>query len=161
MSQKRVISMILIGLFSIISVTGVLMFFKIESMKMNIAHSWLGILFILICIYHIIKNISSLKNYFKYISSSLIVLSIISLSIWFINPMKEELISPKKEMINAIFTQPISTVAIFFKKDINKIILNMKNNGLHVENINQTLTQIANINEKGKREMFFMFFKKN
>lgn len=161
MVKKRYISIVLVGLFTIISISGVLMFFKIESMKMNMAHAWLGVLFVLVTIYHIIKNISFLTNYFKYISSSIIVILIIGLSVWFINPTQEELLSPKKEIMITLFTQPISTVAIFFKKDIEKIVLSMQSKGINIKNINQSLEQIANANDKSKREMFFMFFEKN
>ncbi len=159
--QKRFISIVLTGMFLIVSITGILMFFMIESFSMNKVHAWVGMGFVIVCAYHLIKNFTSFKSYLKYPSSSIILILILIGSIWYIKPIDNKLISPKKEMMKAIFTQPILKIGIFFKKDIDKVIVNMKSKGIDIRDSNQTLMQIAKDNNKNIKKLFFIFFEKS
>ena len=158
--KKRYVSIVLTGIFIVISVTGILMFFMIESHAMNSVHAWLGMFFVGIGIYHLIKNLSSLKNYLKYKSSLISLSLILILSIYYALPKNEKLVSPKKEIMKAIFMQPISVVCIFFKKDINKTISHLKSKNIQIKNSSQSLMQIAKKNKKEVKEVFFIFFEK-
>lgn len=158
--QKRFISIILTGVFLVVSITGVLMFFMVESFSMNAVHAWVGMGFVLVGVYHLIKNFSPFKSYMKHTSSTIILLLIIVGSIWYIKPIDDGLVSPKKSMMKAIFTQPLSTVCIFFNKDVDKAMINMSSKGVIIKDSNQTLKQIAKQNNKDMKKIFFMFFEK-
>lgn len=158
--KKRYISIILTAVFLVVSITGILMFFMIESHAMNKAHAWLGIAFVAIGIYHLIKNFTPFKNYLKYKSSFAILILILLLSTWYINPKSEELTSPKKEIMKAVFMQPLLTVSKFFKKDVYETINYLETKGIKVKSENQSLMQIAQENKKEVKEVFFIFFEK-
>jgi len=158
LSQKRFISIILAGVFLVVSITGILMFFMVKSSDMTQVHSWLGMGFVFVGIYHLIKNLSSFKSYMKYTSSVIILIFIVMSSIWYIQPINNNFISPKKEIMNAVFTQPISTVCIFFKKDVDKVINKMNSKGVIVKDINQTLIQIVKDNNQDMKNILFIFF---
>ena len=158
--QKRFVSIILTGVFLVVSITGVLMFFMIESFNMSKVHAWVGMGFVIVGVYHLIKNFTPFKSYLKHTSSSVILVLIIALSVLYIKPMDNQLVSPKKTMLKAIFTQPISTVAIFFNKDVTQVIKKMATHGIEIKDTNQTLMQIAKINERDMKKVFFMFFEK-
>lgn len=158
--QKRFISIILTGVFLVVSISGVLMFFMVESFSMNQVHAWVGMGFVIIGIYHLIKNFSPFKNYMKYTSSSILLVFILGGSLFYIKPLDDNLVSPKKEMMKAIFTQSISTVCTFFNKDVDQVIKHLKQKGVIVKDEKQTLMQIAKENNKEIKKLFFMFFEK-
>jgi len=158
--KKRYISIVLTAIFVVVSITGVLMFFMIESHAMNSVHAWLGMGMVLIGIYHLIKNFTPFKSYLQYKSSSIILLLILALSTWYALPKDEQLVSPKKEIMKAVFIQPISTVSVFFKKDIQKTIEHLKSKNIDVKDESQSLMEIAKFNNKEVKEVFFIFFEK-
>jgi len=157
---KRYVSIILTGIFLVVSITGVLMFFMIESHSMNSVHAWLGMAMVIIGVYHLIKNFTPFKSYLKYKSSSIILILVLSLSTWYALPEDEQLVSPKKNIMKAVFMQPISTVSVFFKKDITKTIAHLRSKGLKVKDETQSLMEIAKLNNKEVKEVFFIFFEK-
>lgn len=158
--KKRYVSIVLTAVFVVVSVTGALMFFMIESHAMNTVHAWLGMAFVAIGIYHLIKNFSPFKSYLKYKSSFVILTLILVTSIWYAKPVDSQLVSPKKEIMKAVFMQPISTVSIFFKKDISKTINYLESRGIKVKSETQSLMEIAKDNKKEVKEVFFIFFEK-
>lgn len=157
---KRYVSIVLTGIFLVVSVTGVLMFFMIESHAMNSVHAWLGIAMVIIGIYHLIKNFSPFKSYLKYKSASILLVLVLATSTWYAMPKGGELVSPKKDIMKAVFIQPISTVSVFFKKDIQKTINHLRANGIEVKDGSQSLMEVAKLNNKEVKEVFFIFFEK-
>jgi len=158
--QKRFISIILTGVFLVVSVTGIMMFYRVESFNVNEVHAWVGMGFVFVGLYHLIKNFSPFKSYMKYTSSSIILLLIILSSMWYIKPIDSNSTNPRKEMMNAVFTQPLTTVCIFLKKDIEKVIENMSLKGVIIKDTNKTLMQIAKENNEDMKKIFFIFFEK-
>ena len=158
--KKRYVSIILTAIFLVVSVTGVLMFFMIESHAMNSVHAWLGMGMVTIGIYHLIKNFTPFKSYLKYKSSVVVLITILILSTWYALPEDQQLVSPKKEIMKAVFVQPISTVSLFFKKDVQKTIAYLRSKDIEVKDESQSLMQIAKQNNKEVKEVFFIFFEK-
>lgn len=158
--RKRVVSTILMSIFIILSLSGILMFLGTSSEKINLLHAYIGIFFILIAIFHIFKNFSSIKNYMEIRSLNIIVLFILALSIFYTIPSENEISSPRKEIMKALFNQPLLKVTQFFKKDINIVKNNFISHGLRVEDEKQSLSQIAKKNNKDIKAMYFIFFEK-
>lgn len=158
--KKRYVSIVLTGIFLVVSISGVLMFFMIESHAMNSVHAWLGMGMVVIGIYHLIKNFTPFKSYLKYKSSSIILVLVLLVSTWYALPKGGELVSPKKEIMKAVFVQPISIVSVFFKKDIEKVMEHLRSKGIEVKDPSQSLMDIAKLNNKEVKEVFFIFFEK-
>ena len=77
---------LVIGVFILMSVTGLLMFFH-KSVGLNkLAHEWFGLLFIIGAIIHVIVHYASFTKYFrKPLPASLIIISLIFLGLSFLS----------------------------------------------------------------------------
>lgn len=60
------------GLFLLIAVTGILMFFHIDTGLNKVAHEWLGLLMVVVVILHMVLNFKGLKKSFDTFSGKVI-----------------------------------------------------------------------------------------
>lgn len=157
--ERRTVSIFLTGVFVVISITGMLLFFKTASPQIGEIHAWLGLAFLILGIYHLIKNFSLFKRYLKKKSSVVILMLILVGSILFIKPWENPFHSPMREaMMKAIFMQPISTVSTFFKKDPELVLIQMQEEGIAIRNSGQSLMEISKSNGINIKVLLTMIF---
>lgn len=63
--QKPVLSPFLVTIFAAISVTGVLLFFHIKNGSIVVVHEWLGLIFVVTGLIHLILNFRQFSAYLK------------------------------------------------------------------------------------------------
>jgi len=93
MLNKSQISPILAVLYIITSVTGICLFFHIHGKMIIVLHEWLGIIFVIISILHIMLNWKIFAAYFKKTTGAAMIglalfISLI-IAVWSGNPNKK------------------------------------------------------------------------
>lgn len=135
-----------IGTFVIIAVTGILMFFKVKSSAMEAAHEWLGIVFVIAGLFHIVVNWKAFANYFK--KTTPVALITISLAagvvLYALNSTGKP--HPAKQVVFKMTKAPVAKVAPALGMTGEEIISKLREKGLHVNSSDETLEQIARDN---------------
>ena len=74
---RNVLSALLMVMFAVVSITGVMMYFKIRVLSSEALHIWLGFAFVVISCLHLLKNWNGFLSYFKKRSTVLSLLDIL------------------------------------------------------------------------------------
>lgn len=130
--------------FLVISITGVLMFFHIFDKYTKQLHEILGLVFVLVALFHVLFNWKSMKNYFnkKSFILSFFLVSIVSLA--FIFSASKEGENPKRVVFNKIFTSSLHKSLVLFD-DYDKAIKKLENSGLKVQGA-KSIIELSKIN---------------
>ena len=64
MKKRNLISLLIAFSFLVLGVTGLIIFFSPASKFVDTLHACMGIVFVVVALFHIINNFKSLKGYF-------------------------------------------------------------------------------------------------
>jgi hypothetical protein len=137
--------------FIILAVTGILMFFKIETGLIKPFHEWLSWAMVAGVILHTIANWKQFTGYFSR-KPALAIISVGVLVTLFsvFTPAKQEQ-NPRMKMTRAIMTSKLETVAELAGSNGADMSVKLRQKGIAVSDGNMTIRQIAASN--GKNEM--------
>ena len=127
------------------------MFFHILDDYTNTVHEFLGLVFILFSILHIIINWTSLKSHFKkksFILSGIIVL-MISITLIIIGIVHD---STEKIILNRLLNSPISHSFSVLSGDYNKAETILRKNNIIIGD-SKTIEEISQMNQKSPIEI--------
>lgn len=143
---------IVIGAFFIMAVTGILMFFHAEIGLNKLAHEWLGWVFVIGALTHIIVNWNAFKRYFS--SSNLARAIVGSFAIVLLGSFIQlsgdgghE--STPRLAIEAIINAPIAAVAPLTGRGADAVLKDLKEAGIDVQDAQSTLKSAAK-GDRGK-----------
>lgn len=123
-----------IGSFLLIAVTGVLMFFHLDSGLNKLAHEWLGWAMLAAVGLHIAMHFKSFKRYFTY-SASLVIIGtfIMLLAVSFIAPPGKPGKPPHVMAVQAMLDAPLEKVAAVAGKDTPTVLAQLRAAGFTAE----------------------------
>ena len=134
-----------IGAFGLMAITGILMFFHLDSGLNKTAHEWLGWLMVAGVAAHASANWLSFKRYF--LSSpkgrSILVVSLLVIAGSFVSLSggREGGGSPPQLAIRAVTQAPLAQVAPLTGRTLAQLIADLSAAGIQVRNGDQSLTQ--------------------
>lgn len=136
-----------IGSFAVVAVTGILMFFHLNSGLMKLAHEWLGWLLVVAVIAHVTINWRPFLNYFYKpaaitIMATLIVLGVLS----FLPGGHAGGRHPLMGAFTALEQSSLHVVAQVAKRDSVSLIEGLRARGIRVRDDEQTIREIASEN---------------
>ena len=158
---RNVLSALLTVVFVVVSITGVLMYFKIRMFSIQSLHIWLGFAFALVGCLHLFKNWSGFLSYFKkrstfvsaafalFVTAAFIILPLI-------NPQAKS-ISPKNQLFSAMLNAPLSKIAAFVDLDEEMMVKKLADNQI-LASSKQSVSEIAKANEKSNDEVLSIVF---
>ena len=139
-----------IGSFLLIAVTGVLMFFHLDSGLNKLAHEWLGWAMIAAVGLHAIVHVKSFQRYFKRPAAlALIGAFVVLLAASFISPGGKADKPPHVLAAQAVLDAPLENVAILAHKDTQKLLGQLQAEGF-AANIGRSLRD-ASGNDRGRQ----------
>ena len=143
--NKTVATSLSTGLFLVIGISGIMMFFNLFDMQVKDLHEILGLVFVLAIVFHLFYNWKSMKNYFnkKVFFASLVFVSIIS-SVFVVNSLNQPQ-NPKRVIIEKIIQTPFENSIKVFNITHDKAILKLKKENIKVTNI-QSIQAISKVN---------------
>jgi hypothetical protein len=158
---RNILSALLTVVFVVVSVTGVLMYFKIRMFSVQSLHIWLGFAFALVGCLHLFKNWRGFISYFKKRSTFLSVAFALFVTATFIilpliNP-QEKRISPKNQLFSAMLNAPLSKVAAFVDLDEEMMVKALADHQILASH-KQSVSEIAKANEKSNDEILNIVF---
>lgn len=146
-----------IGTFIVSATTGVLLFFHLNIGLTKFAHEWLGWLLLFGVGFHAFVNRKSFVQHFsKPIGVSIIVLFLVLTTLSFI-PLDSQKPSFVKAL-DALIDSRLETVAEIVKQTPDELVNKLKKQGLNVINAQQTIQDIAVVNNKDEKQMFGLIF---
>lgn len=150
---------VVIGVFILMSVTGLLMFFHLSVGLNKLAHEWFGLLFIIGAIAHVIVHYKSFIKYFKKpLAASLISLFIVFLVLSFFS-FKQQNSNPTKIVIEKIAKTPIANLVEISGKSAAEISISLAKKGFVVKDFNSdTIESLANKDKNKNREIITIIF---
>jgi len=159
---RNILSTLLATMFGVVSITGVMMFFKIRIFSTEALHIWLGLAFVVISLLHLAKNWKGFLSYFKK-SSTLISLAsgLFVVALFIVVPMFDsqvKSISPKSQMMSAMMNSSLEKVAIFLEIDSAIMLKNLNEKSHIVASSRQSVHEIAQANHKSNEEILKIVF---
>ncbi|NTU96493.1 MAG: DUF4405 domain-containing protein [Chlorobiaceae bacterium] len=137
--------------FIILAVTGILMFFKIETGLIKPFHEWLSWAMVAGVILHTIANWKQFTGYFsRKPALAIIGIGVIVTLFSVFTPTKQEQ-NPRMKMTRAIISSKLETVAELAGSNGADMSAKLQQKGIAVSDGNMTIRQIAASN--GKNEM--------
>lgn len=162
--SRNVLSGFLAVLFIAVSITGVMMYFKIRIFSSETIHIWIGFLFVLISLLHLVKNWSGFLSYFKKSSTfGAISAGFFLVALFVIVPLfgpQDKGINPKGAMINALMNAPIEKIAVFLDMDGALMIKRLSDQKQIMVSPKQSVSEIAKANHKNNDEILGVLFQK-
>jgi len=159
---RNILSALLTTMFAVVSISGVMMFFKIRILSIEALHIWLGLAFVLISILHLVKNWSGFLSYFKKSSTVVSIgIAIFVVALFIIVPIfnpQEKKINPKGNIIGAMMNSPIEKVAVFLDLDSELILKNLSEKKHIIASSKQSVSEIAQANSTSNDEILKVVF---
>jgi hypothetical protein len=133
-----------IGSFMLLSVTGILMFFHLDSGLNKLAHEWLSWIFVIVVVLHILLNNMAFKRYFKTVAGKAVIFGFVAvLGLSFLRlgggDSKPPFVAPVQMMAAA----PLSAVAQVAKLDVSEVTARLAAKGIATQNPAQSVKDLV------------------
>lgn len=125
-----------IGAFSLMSVTGLLMFFHAETGMNKLAHEWVGLVMVAGVAAHAAANWAGFKRYFLsgYLGRGLIALGLLALAASFLPPLGGKRLSPPAMAMKAVVSAPLARIAPLAGRSTEQAIADLARAGVRIAN---------------------------
>ncbi len=158
---RNILSTLLMLFFTIVSITGIMMYFKIRIFSSEVLHIWLGFACVALVCLHVVKNWSAFSSYFKRRSTFGAILFGVFVVLAFVipplfNSHKKE-VNPKGTIIKTMMSAPLSKVVAFVDLDMDKTLKGLMDKQISATR-EQSITQIAKANNKTNDEILKIVF---
>jgi hypothetical protein len=147
-----------IGSFGVVAVTGILMFFHLNSGLMKVAHEWLGWLLVLGAVAHIIVNWRPFIGYFRRPAGVVVIAIPLVLGGLSFFPGGSQGRPPFMEASRALEQSSLSTVAQVAKDSPESLMKGLRGRGIRVRDGGQTIREIASENSIRSMEILGHIF---
>jgi hypothetical protein len=143
-TQRPWITPAVIGSFALLSVTGILMFFHLDSGFNKLAHEWLSWIFVIVVVLHVLLNIAAFKRYFKTGVGRWVVIGFaLLLAASFVNLGGGDSKPPFVAPIQMMAAAPLSAVAPVAGVDLAAITARLAAQGIRVERPDQSIRDLV------------------
>jgi len=120
--KRNVLTILMTLSFFVVSVTGIMLYFKLKLLSVELIHIWIGFGMFIIGVLHLLKNWKPFVSYLKK-SSSIIsfLIGILIISSFIIIPIFEKKddknLNPKVLVFNILNNSSLSKIAVFINVD--------------------------------------------
>lgn len=135
-----------IGVFGLMAVTGVLMFFHLDTRLNKLAHEWLGWAMIAFAILHIMANWLAFKRYFlsSNLARGLVGVFAVVLGLTFVNPPgAQKQGSPPTLAMRAVMNAPLATLAPVSGRPVEQLLADLAKAGIVLPHAQATLDSVV------------------
>ena len=149
--------------FMLMAVTGVLMFFHLDTGLNKAAHEWFSWLFLAGIGMHVFANRAGFKRHFAMGKKAMALLSVSAMVIAasFFSPPQAENQRPElpaADEMSAVAHAPVSRIAALTDKPLEQVMRELDEAGLGVASADQSLAQALGHNARLHRQAFSVIF---
>lgn len=140
--------------------SGLFMFYAFKNHLIEEVHGQIGIVFTLGVILHVLANWRPLVQYLKKIQSYLAIIPMALIIAFLVinNDQKKLNLSPGI-IFSKMEASSVSTLSLLFKIDQSSVKIKFEKFGIKVDNDNQTIAEIAKLNNRNPKEVIGLFLK--
>lgn len=134
------------GLFVVIALTGILLFFHLQERLVKSAHEWLGLVFVAAAVFHVVRNWSAFASLLTKTRTLLIFLVVLIATGAFIVSAANApggRGNPMARVVNAVERAPLSAVAPVLGQPTEQMIERLRSAGYTVSGSDESLSHIA------------------
>ena len=151
-TQRHWVTPFVIGSFLLMAVTGVLMFFHLDSGLNKSAHEWLGWAMLAAVGLHLVNNMNAFKRYFSQTTGRVVMaVFAVVLAMSFVSLNGQSSKPPFLAPIKALSQAPLNVVAQVAGMSTAQLREQLANEGIASQNDNQTL--IALVGDDQRRQI--------
>ena len=145
---------LIMGSALVVGISGVMLFYHLQSGLVKGMHEWLGLLFVAAIVLHVLNHWMPVSRYLKNKQAlAIITLVIITAAGWIItNGTTEE--HPAKRLFAKAQQAPLSAIAGLQSEPVEEIVGRLQMAGITVVSEQQTLADIATKNSRNPMELF-------
>jgi ABC-type branched-subunit amino acid transport system substrate-binding protein len=151
-----------IGAFSLMSGTGLLMFFHAETGMNKLAHEWVGLVMVGGVAAHAVANWAAFKRYFLTgaLSRGLIALGLLVMAGSFFSPPGGKRLSPPGMAMKAVVSAPLAKVAPLAGRSTEQAIADLAKAGIKVSGGDVSLEKATADNREMQAKAVAVLFSK-
>lgn len=147
------------GAFLLSSVTGILIFFHLDTGLNKTAHEWLGWALVAGAGFHLTSNFSAFKKRLQQPVTKIIIGLFATILLLSFIPVKGKEDSPSRVALEALIYSPLSVVAQVARKDTDILISDLKAEGLMIT-ADQSIRDISSGDSELEKQALKVIFKK-
>jgi uncharacterized membrane protein SirB2 len=130
-TQRPWITPAVIGSFTLLSVTGILMFFHLDSGLNKVAHEWMSWIFVGVVVMHILLNSIAFKRYFKTAVGKAVIFGfLVLLALSFVRMGSGDSKPPFIAPVQMMAAAPLSAVAQVAQLDVAEVTARLAARGI-------------------------------
>ncbi|MCI4679361.1 DUF4405 domain-containing protein [Rhodoblastus acidophilus] len=150
---------ITIGAFSLMAVTGLLMFFHLDSGLNKFAHEWLGWVFVAGVSFHAAVNWAAFKRHFvsSKVGRAIVAAFAIALLASFV-PLGGRGAAPPVLAMNAIAKAPLSAIAPLTGRPVEALVSELKNAGIDISGPDTTIASATGRSREAQGKAIAVLF---
>lgn len=146
--QRAIATSLTAGIFLIIGISGLMLFFHVSDALVKSLHEYLGVAFVVVALFHVLYNWSSMKNYFSKKVFLVATVCVLAVSGGFV--YNASIVSsgenPKEALIVSMLNAPFENALSVLKIDLNEAKEKLQKAGIQV-NDEKSLRDLANANK--------------
>ncbi len=149
---RKVITPVVGALALVIGLSRGLLLFHMGEGVVKGAHEWLGMLFVIVMLIHMLSNWSALKKHLNQGAARLGILSIILIAGIFLGSSALSQQASPNPVYTALEAAPVTTLALLFQVDEKELLQELQNRGVALTDNNQNLAEGAKLSGLDGRE---------
>jgi hypothetical protein len=157
-AYRKFITTTVAFIFVVVGATGVTFKLFFRDHALEEIHGWLGLALVTIAIFHIAQNWTHLRGYLRdrRVFAILIPIALVIALVTFGGNEAGGGVEPR-QFIHKLSQGSATDVAKAFGKDVNVVFASMRNDGLQVDNQQETVQQLARENQKSPDRILAYF----
>jgi hypothetical protein len=132
-----------IGLFLIVGVTGVLMFFHVAPGPLKAAHEWLSLLFVVAAVVHVVRNGKAFTKLLRAPSTWIVIGGAVLASALFFLAPGDGGSNPMRALAQSAQRAPISALAPVLGVSSDELLARLRQNGIQADDARLSADEIA------------------
>ena len=144
MFPRKIITPITGALALVIGITGGMLFFHLGEGLFKDVHEWLGMLFVLTMLIHILSNWNAFTQHFNQgVAKAGVASVILATGVFLGSSAFSQSEGGPNVLFKAVGEAPVASLAVLFKVDEKVLIQDLKSRGLTITESNQSISDAA------------------
>jgi len=136
----------------VIGISGGMLFFHLGEGVVKSAHEWLGMLFVIVMLIHILSNWNAITQHFRQRVARTAALAVVLVTGLFLGSGAISQPGGPNLVYQALEEAPVTTLAQLFQVEEAALIEQLSSRGMEIENSTQTIQEAARLAGLGERQ---------
>ena len=144
---------LIMGCALVVAVSGVMMFYHLEEGLVKSMHEWLGLLFVVAIVLHVLNHWMPVSRYLQSKQAVAIIVLVLAIAGGWIATSGDTREHPAKRLLGKVQRAPLSVVAGLQNEPIDALMSRLQQAGITVVSQQQSVADIAAKNSRNPMEL--------